>query len=146
MKRFIEKHKNKFLLIFAIFDLFLFVRWWRTILIPFSYGWDQSVFIGIITILNSLVVLSFAVSVYSLFLRRKWCFLFYYIQFLFRISFCYLSLGFLTICAFQNQNLYFVIMIIAMLAEFIRLFVTVIINKSIKNITGYKTVLCSVLD
>lgn len=130
----IKENSKKILIFFAVIDAILFLRFWQSILAPFSHDWAQYFIIGITILIRSLTVLSFAFSAYALFLRKKWSFILYYVQFIFRIGFCYLSLGFLTFFAFKNQNIYFSIMIISFLAEFLRLFVTIKISKLTKKI------------
>ncbi len=135
----IEKNSKKILIIFAFLDAILFISSWREVFTPFFCDWTQYFIIGIIILLHSFVVLSFIFSAYALLLRKKWAYILYYIQFPFRIGFCYLSLGFLTFLAFKIQTIYFAIMIVAILAEFLRLFITINIHKSIKNITTHST-------
>jgi len=128
----IKNNTKTILIIFAIFDAILFVRFWQGILAPFSYNWGQYFIIGITILIRSITVLSFAFSSYALFLQKKWAFLLYYIQFIFRMGFCYLSIGFLTFLSFRSQKIYFSLMLLAFLAELLRLFVTIRINKLTK--------------
>ena len=126
---------NKIFIVFALLDCWLLVDNWRGILHTFQG--PRGLLFRIISILPSLTIISFAFSASGLFLRKKWALILYYFQFPLRIAYIYLSLGFLLTLAAKifglMTTMYFVVFGVVILAEMIRLIISIKIHKLIKN-------------
>lgn len=128
---------NVLLVIFAMLDFLLFVRFSNDIYFP-----KWSLFLegfNCLQVLSSLFLISLLFSVYGIFLKCRWWFILTYIQFPFRLAFLYLSFGFLTyiVMFINNPSFYKPMLYFAVVLEFIRIIVTILIHRKQRTKTNF---------
>lgn len=126
--------KRKALIVFAILDALLLVRFIASV-VHLGLSRDFPLWYQALCIARPLFLASLGFSAFGLALRRNWGFIVSYIQFPFRFVFVFLSFGFLSLLTPQNQGPPHVnpMIIAAMILELIRLAATVVIHKGIAN-------------
>ena len=124
------------LVLFGILDIVSFIRMYKLglNLLDFSeYCFDLPSIMGV---LELTLILSLPITGILLLLRKKAGLIVYYFQFPFKIGFLILSFGFL-LKIFQlpfSSTAYYIILIIVILLEIIRLYLSIITHKEIGKV------------